>query len=55
MESMTDLKKQALLFSAPAGIAQVTPASIQLSSGENVIVTSGADTDVSVAKNSALV
>ncbi|EMB4318902.1 type VI secretion system tip protein VgrG, partial [Citrobacter freundii] len=46
MESMTDLKKQALLFSAPAGIAQVTPASIQLSSGENVIVTSGADTDV---------
>ena len=50
MESMTDLKKQALLFSAPAGIAQVTPASIQLSSGENVIVTSGADTDVSVAK-----
>lgn len=55
MESMTELKKQALLFSAPAGIAQVTPASIQLSSGENVIVTSGADTDVSVAKNSALV
>ncbi|MDA8519125.1 type VI secretion system Vgr family protein [Citrobacter sp. Igbk 16] len=50
MGSMTDLKKQALLFSAPAGIAQVTPASIQLSSGENVIVTSGADTDVSVAK-----
>ncbi|RFU91290.1 MULTISPECIES: type VI secretion system Vgr family protein [Citrobacter] len=50
MESMTELKKQALLFSAPAGIAQVTPASIQLSSGENVIVTSGADTDVSVAK-----
>ncbi|MBA8563430.1 type VI secretion system tip protein VgrG [Citrobacter freundii] len=50
MESMTDLKKQALLFSAPAGIAQVTPASIQLSSGDNVIVTSGADTDVSVAK-----
>ncbi|HHP5903089.1 TPA: type VI secretion system Vgr family protein [Citrobacter freundii] len=50
MESMTDLKKRALLFSAPAGIAQVTPASIQLSSGENVIVTSGADTDVSVAK-----
>ncbi|MBF0033221.1 type VI secretion system tip protein VgrG [Citrobacter freundii] len=50
MESMTDLKKQALLFSAPAGIAQVTPASIQLSSGENVIVTSGADTDISVAK-----
>ena len=50
MESMTDLKKQALLFSAPAGIAQVTPASIQLSSGENIIVTSGADADVSVAK-----
>ena len=50
MVSMTDLKKQALLFSAPAGIAQVTPASIQLSSGENIIVTSGADADVSVAK-----
>lgn len=49
-DALTELKKQALLLSAPAGIAQVTPASIQLSSGENLIVTTGADADVSVAK-----
>lgn len=49
-DALTELKKQALLLSAPAGIAQITPASIQLSSGENLIVTTGADADVSVAK-----
>jgi len=49
-DALTELKKQALLLSAPAGIAQITPASIQLSSGENLIVTTGADADVSIAK-----
>lgn len=49
-ETLTELKQQALLLSAPAGIAQITPASIQLSSGENLMVTTGADTDFSVAK-----
>ncbi|WP_116964956.1 DUF2345 domain-containing protein, partial [Klebsiella pneumoniae] len=36
-ETLTELKKSALLLSAPAGIAQVTPKSLQLSSGENLI------------------
>ncbi|MBT9424181.1 type VI secretion system tip protein VgrG [Enterobacter oligotrophicus] len=47
---LTELKQQALLLSAPAGIAHITPASIQLSSGENLIATTGADVDISVAK-----
>jgi type VI secretion system secreted protein VgrG len=49
-ETLTELKQQALLLSAPSGIAQVTPASIQLSSGENLIFTSGSDADISIAK-----
>ena len=49
-ETLTELKKSALLFSAPAGIAQVTPKSLQLSSGENLISTSGKNTDFSVFK-----
>lgn len=49
-ETMTELKQQALLLSAPAGIAQVTPAGIQLSSGDNFIVTSGANADISISK-----
>lgn len=49
-EAITELKQQALLLSAPAGIAQVTPACIQLSSGENLIVTAGSDADISIAK-----
>lgn len=49
-ETLEELKKQALLLSAPAGIAQVTPASVQLSSGENLIFTAGSDADISVAK-----
>ncbi|HGF0158456.1 DUF2345 domain-containing protein [Klebsiella variicola] len=49
-ETLTELKKSALLFSAPAGIVQVTPKSLQLSSGENLISTSGKNTDFSVFK-----
>ncbi|HGW1175778.1 TPA: DUF2345 domain-containing protein [Klebsiella pneumoniae] len=49
-ETLTELKKSALLLSAPAGIAQVRPKSLQLSSGENLISTSGKNTDFSVFK-----
>lgn len=49
-ESLTELKKSALLLSAPAGIAQATPASLQLAAGENIISTSGKNTDFSVVK-----
>ncbi|MEB7445816.1 DUF2345 domain-containing protein [Klebsiella pneumoniae] len=49
-ETLTELKKSALLLSAHAGIAQVTPKSLQLSSGENLISTSGKNTDFSVFK-----
>ncbi|MBY5070350.1 type VI secretion system tip protein VgrG [Klebsiella pneumoniae] len=49
-ETLTELKKSALLLSAPAGIAQVTPKSLQLSSGENLISTSGKNTDFSIFK-----
>jgi type VI secretion system secreted protein VgrG len=49
-DTLTELKQQALLLSAPAGIAHITPASIQLSSGENLIMTTGYDADISVAK-----
>ena len=33
-QTLSDLKQQALLLSAPSGIAQVTPASVQVSAGE---------------------
>ncbi|MBS0852894.1 type VI secretion system tip protein VgrG [Enterobacter sp. JGM127] len=49
-EALTELKKSALLLSAPAGIAQVTPKSLQLSAGENIIATSGGNTDFSIMK-----
>ncbi|WP_159868265.1 MULTISPECIES: type VI secretion system Vgr family protein [unclassified Raoultella] len=47
---LTDLKRSALLLSAPAGIAQTTPESLQLSAGENFISTSGKHTDFSALK-----
>lgn len=40
-EALEELKKSAMLLSAPEGIAQVTPKSLQLSAGENIISTSG--------------
>jgi type VI secretion system secreted protein VgrG len=49
-EALTDLKKAALLVSAPEGIAQVTSKSLQQSAGENIISTSGGSTDFSVLK-----
>jgi type VI secretion system secreted protein VgrG len=49
-ETLTELKKSALLFSAPAGIAQVTPKTLQFSAGENITATSGGNTDFSILK-----
>jgi len=49
-QTLTDLKQSALLLSAPKGIAQSTPKSVQLSAGENVISTSGKHTDFSALK-----
>ncbi|QLK63554.1 type VI secretion system tip protein VgrG (plasmid) [Enterobacteriaceae bacterium Kacie_13] len=51
MESaMKDLQQSALLMSAPAGIAQVSPQSIQISTGNNFIQTSAENSDFSVFK-----
>ncbi|WP_234418773.1 DUF2345 domain-containing protein [Enterobacter cloacae] len=49
-EALMDLKKAALLVSAPEGIAQVTVKSLQQSAGDNIISTSGGNTDFSVLK-----
>lgn len=49
-EALRELKKSALLLSAPEGIAQVTPKTLQLSAGENITATSGGNTDLSVLK-----
>ncbi|WP_312983564.1 type VI secretion system tip protein VgrG [Atlantibacter sp.] len=48
--SLKNLQQSALLMSAPDGIAQVSPQSIQISSGQNFIQTSGENTDFSVFK-----
>ncbi|PLR30079.1 type VI secretion system tip protein VgrG, partial [Chimaeribacter coloradensis] len=48
--SLKDLKQSALLMSAPAGIAQVSPQSIQISTGNNFIQTSAENSDFSVFK-----
>lgn len=53
-QTLSDLKQQALLLSAPSGIAQVTPASVQVSAGENLIVTAGQNADISIAKKFTL-
>ncbi|EGL0815471.1 type VI secretion system tip protein VgrG [Escherichia coli] len=49
-ETLAELKKSAMLLSAPEGIAQVTPKSLQLSAGENIISISGKNSDFSVLK-----
>ncbi|QLK60064.1 type VI secretion system tip protein VgrG [Enterobacteriaceae bacterium Kacie_13] len=49
-DALTELKQSALLFSAPAGIAQTTAKSLQLSAGENLTGTSGKNTDFSTLK-----
>lgn len=48
--SLKDLQQAALLLSAPAGIAQVSPESIQISTGNNFIQTSAENSDFSVFK-----
>ncbi|MEQ4974084.1 type VI secretion system tip protein VgrG [Enterobacter cloacae] len=48
--SLKDLQQSALLMSAPDGIAQVSPQSIQISSGQSFIQTSGENSDFSVFK-----
>ena len=50
-EALTELKQAALLLSAPAGIAQATAKSLQLTAGENLIATSGKNTDFNILKN----
>lgn len=51
MESaLKDLQQAVLLISAPAGIAQVSPQSIQISTGNNFIQTSAENSDFSVFK-----
>ena len=49
-DALTELKQAALLLSAPAGIAQATAKSLQLTAGENLIATSGKNTDFSILK-----
>ena len=49
-QTLTGLKQSALLLSAPEGVVQSTPKSVQLSAGENVISTSGKHTDFSALK-----
>ena len=53
-ETLTELKKSALLISAPDGIAQVTPKSLQLAAGENLIGTSGKNAELSILKKFTL-
>lgn len=48
--TLKNLQQQALLLSAPSGIAQVTPASIQLAAGQSLIATTGQDADISIGK-----
>lgn len=48
--TLKNLQQQALLLSAPSGIAQVTPGSIQLAAGQNLIATTGQDADISIGK-----
>lgn len=49
-ETLAELKNAALLLSAPDGIAQVTPKTLQLSAGENITAVSGGSTDFSILK-----
>ncbi len=48
--SLKELQQAALLLSAPAGIAHVSPESIQISTGNNFIQTSAENSDFSVFK-----
>lgn len=46
-----DLQQAVILLSAPEGIGAVTPGSLQLSAGEHLTATAGANADFSVARN----
>ena len=54
VDSLDGLKEAAILLSSPKGIAQVTPKSIQLSAGENLIASSQGHTDISVLRKFTL-
>ncbi len=49
-QSLKDLQQSALMMSAPGGIAQLSPQSIQVSTGASFIQTSGENSDFSVFK-----
>ena len=49
-DALKELKQSVLLMSAPHGIAQTTPKSLQISAGENLIATSGSNADFSIIK-----
>lgn len=49
--ALKDLQQSVLLMSAPAGIAQVSPQNIQISTGSNFSQTSAQNSDFSVFKN----
>ncbi|MFV0575020.1 MAG: pesticin C-terminus-like muramidase, partial [Vibrio sp.] len=50
-DALTELKESALLMSAPSGIAQVTPKTIQLAAGNNITASSRQHTNVTSLKN----
>ncbi|MGV3345443.1 type VI secretion system Vgr family protein [Enterobacteriaceae bacterium LUAb1] len=49
-QALKNLQGEAILVSAPAGIGQVTRGSLQLSAGENLLLTSSGSADVGVLK-----
>lgn len=49
-DSLDELKEAAILLSSPKGIAQVTPKSIQLAAGENIMVGSHGHTDFNILR-----
>ncbi|WP_294962577.1 type VI secretion system Vgr family protein [uncultured Gilliamella sp.] len=50
MDSLEELKEASILLSSPKGIAQVTPKSIQLAAGENLMLASHQHTDINVLR-----
>ncbi|MGQ7933541.1 type VI secretion system Vgr family protein [Paraburkholderia sp. D1E] len=53
-DALDKLKDAGLIASAPAGVALVTPRSIQQAAGENVMLTAGRHVDVSAVKRFTL-
>ncbi|MDI2113903.1 type VI secretion system Vgr family protein [Commensalibacter nepenthis] len=47
-ENINELKKSGILMSAPGGIAQTTPESIELAAGQNVITAAAGNHDTSI-------